>query len=132
MSTSSDQSTHPRTLSQPSTLSDFLRLTQTLQTPRPQSNPKPSWVGPIPPPRAITPGVPNMKANVTVSYSQPGLQPPVFIVTSLSEPQWQPVELDFTKKDDGQFHFHKDFSAEEGEHQYKFRLGPGDWWAGRD
>ena len=28
----------------------------------------------------------------------------------------------------GQWEFSKTFSAAKGEHQYKFRLGPGDWW----
>lgn len=28
----------------------------------------------------------------------------------------------------GEWEFAKSFSAVEGEHQYKFRLGPGDWW----
>lgn len=70
-----------------------------------------------------------MKSTAHLSYSLAGLQPPVYVVTSLSEPQWEPVELEFTKQEDGDYHFHKDFEAEHGEHQYKFRLGPGDWWA---
>lgn len=29
---------------------------------------------------------------------------------------------------EGQYLFKTDFEASPGEHQYKFRLGPGDWW----
>lgn len=31
--------------------------------------------------------------------------------------------------EDSELEFWRAFEAEEGEHQYKFRLGPGDWWA---
>jgi len=70
-----------------------------------------------------------MKSHVRLSYSSQGLQPPVFVITSLSEPQWEAVEMQYTKSEDGQYHFWKEFDAEEGEHQYKYRLGPGEWWA---
>lgn len=70
-----------------------------------------------------------MKSHITLSYSSEGLQPPVFVVSSLSETQWEPVEMHFSKTEDGHFHFSKEFEAEEGEHQYKYRLGYGDWWA---
>lgn len=33
-----------------------------------------------------------------------------------------------TQKEDGEQHFWQEFDLEEGEYQYKFRLGPGDWW----
>lgn len=36
--------------------------------------------------------------------------------------------MDSEKNDKGEFHFSKTFSVEEGEYQYKFRLGPGGWW----
>lgn len=70
-----------------------------------------------------------MKQPVTVEYTSPGLQPPVYVFTSLSNPQWDAVEMDSQKNDAGEYHFTKSFAAEEGEYQYKFRLGPGDWWA---
>ena len=70
-----------------------------------------------------------MKTHTSLAYSLAGLQPPVFVVTSLSEPQWDPIEMQHRQREDGQFEFWQDFDAEEGEHQYKFRLGPGDWWA---
>ena len=32
------------------------------------------------------------------------------------------------EKDDGELNFEHEFEADPGEYQYKFRLGPGDWW----
>ena len=37
--------------------------------------------------------------------------------------------MEYEKQADGENRFHKTFQADEGEYQYKFRLGPGDWWA---
>lgn len=70
-----------------------------------------------------------MKNIVKLTYSHAGLQAPVFVTTSLSEPQWEPLEMAYVKKDDGELEFHQEFEVEEGQYQYKYRLGPGDWWA---
>ncbi|KAK5746669.1 hypothetical protein LTR17_000685 [Elasticomyces elasticus] len=86
---------------------------------------RPSWIGP---PRATYPAA-TMKSPATVEYTSKGLQPPVYVFTSLSDPQWEPLELDHEQQADGENRFYKTFMAEEGEYQYKFRLGPGDWWA---
>lgn len=94
---------------------------------RPKLNSKPSWVGPLPRSRVPSPGAQAMSRKVTVSYEAPGLLPPVYITTTLSKPQWEVIEMDASKRNDG-YIFHKDFDAIEGEQQYKFRLGPGDWW----
>ena len=32
------------------------------------------------------------------------------------------------ENDDGEYTFSTGFDVEKGEYQYKFRLGPGDWW----
>ncbi|KAK0944743.1 hypothetical protein LTR29_003756 [Friedmanniomyces endolithicus] len=101
----------------PSALAVFKRLTATL---------RPSWIGP-PRPIATTPAT--MTYPATVKYTSKGLQPPVYIFTSLSEPQWEAVEMDHETLADGENGFSKTFMADEGEYQYKFRLGPGDWWA---
>jgi hypothetical protein len=93
-----------------------------------RSSYSPSWIGPKPT-RPETPGVAAMKQPVTLEYSAAGLQPPVYVFTSLSDPQWQAVEMDTEKKDNGDFRYFKTFQAEEGEYQYKFRIGSGDWWA---
>ncbi|KAG8624775.1 hypothetical protein KVT40_007842 [Elsinoe batatas] len=90
---------------------------------------KPSWIGKPPASRASTPGLPVMKQNVRISYHSKGLRPPVFIATSLTDPQWTPKELHSEVQEDGELEFWRRFEAEEGEYQYKFRLGPGDWWA---
>ena len=95
---------------------------------RPLAKLRPSWIGPRPSERPMTPGVQAMKQHVTIEYSSPGLQPPVYICTSLSDPQWEPIEMHREKKDGGGWIFSKVFNVEEGEYQYKFRLGPGDWW----
>lgn len=94
---------------------------------RPKLNSKPSWVGPLPRSRAPSPGAQAMSRKVTVSYEAPDLLPPVYITTTLSKPQWEIIEMDATKHDQG-YIFHKEFDSSEGEQQYKFRLGPGDWW----
>jgi hypothetical protein len=63
-----------------------------------------------------------------IHYSHPGLQPPVFIAGSMCKPQWEPIEMEHTEKEDGELDFKHEFEADAGEYQYKFRLGPGDWW----
>jgi hypothetical protein len=100
-------------------------------TPGPQLRPKSSWIGPPPPAHLVSSHSSNatMAAHeVTVTYSSPGLQPPVYITTSLSEPEWDLLEMDCRRTPNGEHEFAKTFHAAEGEYQYKFRLGPGDWW----
>lgn len=96
---------------------------------RPVGLQRPFWIGPPRLNRPRSPGVEAMKQSVTVEYASPGAQPPVYVFTSLSEPQWSAVEMTSDKTADGEYRFRKTFSVEEGEYQYKFRLGPGDWWA---
>ncbi|KAF2165319.1 hypothetical protein M409DRAFT_24169 [Zasmidium cellare ATCC 36951] len=94
---------------------------------RPHTSKHPSWVGPKPPGRK-TPSIVPMKQPITITFSSPGLRPPVYIGTDLTDPQWDPVEMDGEQTDKGEYTFCKSFMAEEGEYQYKLRLGPGDWW----
>ncbi|CAK4030350.1 Hypothetical predicted protein [Lecanosticta acicola] len=95
---------------------------------RPASSKQPSWIG-SKPERSPTPSAQaTMKRPVTIDFSAPELQPPVFVGTSLSDPEWQPVEMDAVRDDKAQWKFTKTFQAEDGEYQYKLRLGPGDWW----
>lgn len=70
-----------------------------------------------------------MTQEVRLAYRSKGLRPPVYVVTSLSNPQWEPKELHSEVLDDGELEFWRTFQVEEGEYQYKYRLGPGDWWA---
>ncbi|RDL34423.1 uncharacterized protein BP5553_07551 [Venustampulla echinocandica] len=66
---------------------------------------------------------------VTIKFAKPDVQPPVYVAGSFSDPAWLPQEMEYTIKGDGQREYVKDIPAEEGkEYQYKFRLGPGDWW----
>lgn len=37
--------------------------------------------------------------------------------------------MNCVQREDGEHDFWQEFDVEEGEYQYKFRLGPGDWWA---
>lgn len=70
-----------------------------------------------------------MKKNITITYTSPDLQPPVFVSTNLSDPQWVPLEMDLEPADAShENRFFLSFSADEGHYQYKLRLGPGDWW----
>jgi hypothetical protein len=65
--------------------------------------------------------------SVMVKYSKPGTQPPVFLAGSFSE--WQPQEMSFTTDDNNEHEFYKEVQVDEGnKYQYKFRVGPGDWW----
>lgn len=69
-----------------------------------------------------------MASNVRLEYSQPGLCAPVYVVTSMSDPQWVPIEMNHVAGDNGNLIFFKEFLATPGKHQYKYRLGPGEWW----
>lgn len=68
--------------------------------------------------------------SVTVKLSKQGLQPPIFLAGSFSDPAWQPQEMQHTTNETGDYEFHKEVQVEEGkEYQYKFRVGEqGDWW----
>ena len=61
---------------------------------RPLAALRPSWIGPARTQRSVTPGIEAMKETVTVEFSSPGLQPPLYIFTSLSDPSWEAVEMD--------------------------------------
>jgi len=68
--------------------------------------------------------------SVTVKLSKQGIQPPIFLAGSFSDPAWQPQEMQHTTNETGDYEFHKEVQVEEGkEYQYKFRVGEqGDWW----
>lgn len=89
---------------------------------------RPRWIGTKPAAKPVTPGVEAMKIPVVIEFASPGLRPPVYVGTSLSDPQWEPLEMEHFSQHDGEFIFRKFFAVEEGEYQYKLRLGPGDWW----
>jgi hypothetical protein len=67
--------------------------------------------------------------RVAVKYSKPGIQPPVYIAGSFSDPAWQPQEMQHTINENGDYEYTKEIQIEEGkEYQYKYRIGSGEWW----
>ncbi|KAL2015589.1 hypothetical protein VTK56DRAFT_5201 [Thermocarpiscus australiensis] len=65
-----------------------------------------------------------------ITYHKPGTRPPIYVAGTFSDPPWQPYEMDYTTREDGEHDFKKEVCGEAGsEIQYKFRIGEGDWWA---
>ncbi|KAL7627031.1 hypothetical protein AAE478_003807 [Parahypoxylon ruwenzoriense] len=70
------------------------------------------------------------KVPVTFTYQKDGIDPPVYIAGSFSDPPWQPQEMAASTDQHGGHIFTKQVMVEDGsEIQYKFRLGSGNWWA---
>ncbi|KAI1476418.1 hypothetical protein F4774DRAFT_420782 [Daldinia eschscholtzii] len=70
------------------------------------------------------------KVPITFTYKRNDTNPPVYIAGSFSEPPWQPREMDVAIDQLGEHLFTKQVMVDDGtEIQYKFRIGPGDWWA---
>ena len=74
---------------------------------------------------------------VKITYSSPGAVPPVYVAGSFTQPEWQPLELEYALDenkaeeavDATAYSFYRTFHLPEGSFQYKFRLGhEGDWW----
>jgi hypothetical protein len=71
-----------------------------------------------------------MAGQARITFTQPGVQPPVYVVTSLSNPPWETLELNVTneKTDSGDLIFARQFeNVDEGSYQYKIRIGDGYW-----
>lgn len=69
------------------------------------------------------------KVPLTITYRAPQTQPPLFVAGTFSQPQWVPQEMEYATGKDGEFTFSKAFDVEPNSKiQYKFRVGPGDWW----
>lgn len=71
-----------------------------------------------------------MTAHATISFAQPGVQAPVYVVTSLSSPPWDILELHAKKQEHGEedLVFERIFEdVKEGTYQYKIRIGEGHW-----
>lgn len=67
--------------------------------------------------------------STIITFSKADVQAPVFVAGAFTD--WAPVEMNCeTIEEDGSVrnHFSYKASLEPGEYQYKFRLGPGDWW----
>ncbi|KAH0840973.1 hypothetical protein FOPE_06471 [Fonsecaea pedrosoi] len=67
--------------------------------------------------------------STTITFKQENLQPPVYVAGAFTG--WSPIEMSFeVTESDGSpqnvFSYKADLAP--GDYQYKFRLGPGDWW----
>ncbi|KAI1435490.1 hypothetical protein GGR50DRAFT_656027 [Xylaria sp. CBS 124048] len=70
------------------------------------------------------------KVPIIFTFHRSGVQPPVFVAGSFSDPRWQPLEMDVAVDEHGEFTFTKQVMVNEcSDIQYKFRHGFGDWWA---
>jgi hypothetical protein len=71
------------------------------------------------------------QAPVTITYHQPGTQPPVQVAGTFTDPPWQPVEMDYTRRSDGEYDFKKEVHGPPGTKiQYKFCIA--DNWLLKD
>jgi hypothetical protein len=71
-----------------------------------------------------------MTERVTITFAQTGVQPPVYVVTSMSEQPWEPLEMSVEEEQTASANliFTRQFkNVAEGDHQYKIRVGDGHW-----
>lgn len=71
-----------------------------------------------------------MAESATITFAATGVQPPVYVVTSLSNPPWETLEMDVDKEQTASANliFTKRFdNIPEGSYQYKIRVGDGHW-----
>ncbi|KAI0104949.1 hypothetical protein F4776DRAFT_483296 [Hypoxylon sp. NC0597] len=74
--------------------------------------------------------MPRQKIPITLKYQKKGTTPPIYVAGSFSDPPWQPQEMDVSLDQYGDYIFTKRVLVDHGsEIQYKFRIGPGNWWA---
>lgn len=69
-----------------------------------------------------------MAGQATITFSQAGVQPPVYVVTSLSD--WEVLEMNVEEERtaSGDIVFTKQFDhVTGGSYQYKIRIGEGHW-----
>jgi len=67
--------------------------------------------------------------STTIIFDGENVQPPVYVAGTFTD--WVPVEMRCkTTEDKGasKHFFSYEAEVEPGDYQYKFRLGPGDWW----
>jgi hypothetical protein len=71
-----------------------------------------------------------MTSHATITFAQTGVQPPVYVLTSLSEPPWETLEMEVDKEQTASANliFARRFeNVAEGSYQYKIRIGDGHW-----
>ena len=59
----------------------------------------------------------------TITFEEDNVHPPVFVAGSFTD--WNPTEMAY---DSVKNIFSYKLELDPGKYQYKFRLGPGDWW----
>jgi ATP-dependent RNA helicase MRH4, mitochondrial len=65
----------------------------------------------------------------TVKYRKPGVQPPVFVAGSFTNPEWVPREMNWVIDERGENLFTADIEVEPGrDYQYKFKVGYANEW----
>ena len=85
-------------------MSSSTNTTTTPTPPRPPHPTRPSWIGPPPSRPTFTAAESIMSAPraIDIRYAAPGLQPPVFVCSSLSEPPWELREMVALRVGDGE------------------------------
>jgi hypothetical protein len=71
-----------------------------------------------------------MTERATITFAEAGVQPPVYVVTSMSEPPWETLEMrvDKDRSTSANLVFTRDFdNVPAGNYQYKIRVGEGHW-----
>ncbi|KAI0999058.1 hypothetical protein K3495_g9136 [Podosphaera aphanis] len=65
-----------------------------------------------------------------IEYSHPETKPPVFIAGTFADSEWQPIEMNAVKEETSdEYKYDIRLKLRTGEdHQYKFRIGEGQWW----
>lgn len=67
--------------------------------------------------------------TTTIRFHRPDVHPPVYVAGSFSK--WSPVEMKLDINDSTgptNNHFSYQTDLEPGQYEFKFKLGPGDWW----
>jgi hypothetical protein len=71
-----------------------------------------------------------MSHSATITYAKTGVHAPVYVVTSLSDPPWKPLEMKVEQKQTASANkiFTRRFdNVPVGDHQYKIRIGHSHW-----
>lgn len=69
------------------------------------------------------------KVSVTITNRAPGIQPPLYVAGSFSDPSWVPEPMEHTEGEDGVYTFTKNIQVEpHSKIQYKFRAGEDHWF----
>lgn len=71
-----------------------------------------------------------MVTRASISFEHPATDSPIYVVTEMSTPPWEPLEMRDSgeKTETGDVIFIRNFEdVAEGSYQYKIRIGDSDW-----